>query len=100
MTEYPDKFIEFWETYPNELAHKKKGIKQKAFEAWEKLKDHDEILRKTRELIRYDRHCLSLGEKPDRWPHASSYLNGGYYDREITFSDYPSIENVPSTDVM
>lgn len=80
-------FNKFWLTYPNDLSHKKKGSKVAAFKALKKKKPDVKLLthiwNNTMALIKYDHRCLNAGEKVDRWPHASTYLNQDYYDREI-----------------
>lgn len=78
-------FDTFWFSYPQDLSHKKKGAKPPAKRAWEKHSEEEQkrIHANMLALIKYDRHCLQLGEKADRWPHVSTFLNQGYYDREI-----------------
>ena len=80
-------FNKFWLTYPNDLCHKKKGSRMAALKALKKKKPDQSLLthiwNNTMALIKYDHRCLNAGEKVDRWPHASTYLNQEYYDREI-----------------
>jgi len=79
--EYDEFFKDFWFKYPKDLCHGKKGTKFNAQKACRKLKpeQYKEILMNMDALIRYDRKDM----KPDRWPHASTFINQGYYDREI-----------------
>ena len=81
MNKYSNEFTQFWSIYPNDLAMGKPGSKHKASLAWEKIKPEDqkEVMLATRELIKHDRSDI----KPDRWPHASTYLNQQYYTRPI-----------------
>ena len=85
--ELEDWFNKFWLIYPNDLAHKKKGSKVAAFKAIKKKKPNASMLTRiwnnTQALIKYDKRCLASGEKVDRWPHCSTYLNQDYFDREI-----------------
>lgn len=74
-------FKQLWFRYPQDLCHKKKGSKVNAEKACRKL-DPDQyqvILDHLEALKRYDRK----DPKPDRWPFISSWINSGYYDREI-----------------
>ncbi len=81
MIEYSESFNKFWHTYPTDLAQGKPGSKFKAYQAWEKYTDEEQerIQFDTEALIRYDRQ----DSKPDRWPHASTYLNQRYFERPI-----------------
>lgn len=89
IEEFEQWFTSFWWLYPNDLCDKKKGSKFKAKQAAEKLYKKggiEELVRiklNTEALIRYDNKEYQRNGRPDRWPHASSYLNQGYYDREI-----------------
>jgi hypothetical protein len=79
--ELSDFFDKLWFGYPNDLCHGKKGSKFRAQKMCEKL-DPDQfkkILMNMEALIRFDRG----DSKPDRWPHVSTFINQGYYDREI-----------------
>lgn len=78
LEEFVDKL---WLTYPSDLCHKKKGTKVNAMKAAKKLKpeQYDKILLDIEALKKYDRK----EPKPDRWPHVSTFLNSGYYGREI-----------------
>lgn len=84
LTDWSDKF---WNLYPSDLSHKKKGVRKKAHDAIKKLKftqaQLDVVWVKTLQLMKYDRKCLQMGDRVDRWPHCSSYINQGYFDREI-----------------
>ena len=79
------KFDEFfgklWFGYPKNLCHDKKGTKFNAQKACKKLpeSEYEKILMNMEALIKYD----MKDPKPDRWPHVSSWINQGYYDREI-----------------
>jgi len=82
-------FNELWWLYNNHLCHKKKGAKPPALKAFEKIyksggeEEVKRIIENTKALIRHDLDELKHGGRPDRWPHVSTYLNQGYYDREI-----------------
>jgi hypothetical protein len=86
MIQYSEQFNKFWHLYPTDLAQGKPGSKFKAYQAWEKYSDEEQerIIFDTEALIRHDRR----DSKPDRWPHASTYLNQRYFERPIgTVSD-------------
>lgn len=74
-------FEAIWWGYPKDLCHNKKGSKFTAQKAAEKIKpqEYQRIIDNMKALIRYDNN----DPKPDRWPHVSTWLNQGYYDREI-----------------
>ena len=84
MTEV-DLFTQFWSAYPKDLCHKRKGGLPVARTSWEKMKndagvvmnddEKQHVLICMREMMRYDRGLLKRGEKVDRWPHASTFLN-------------------------
>ncbi len=78
-------FDTFWATYPKDLSHGKKGIKTAALKAIQKLKPDDKemnrIMAVMRELMRHDRSAEKMGLKPDRRPHASTFINSGYLSR-------------------
>lgn len=86
--ESDNKFDEFfnllWETYPADLAHRKKGSKPRALAAIVKLNpDKDlqgKIITNLRELIRYGRLEIKANGKTDRWPLVSSWINGEYWN--------------------
>ena len=88
MLDFDEWFEKFWFTYPGDFCNNK-GAKPKAKKAAQKiLKDSGEaelkrIFDKLSALIRYDKRCKEKGEKVYIWPMVSSWLNGGYYDREI-----------------
>ena len=79
--EYTEQFNRFWLMYPVNLAQGKPGSKFKAFQAWEKLsgEEQERVIFDTEALIRYDRG----DSRPDRWPHASTYINQRYFERPI-----------------
>lgn len=88
--------FERWWTYYRSLkslTHNIPGIKQKAEKAWDKLglnNDPDaakRVYENTLELARYDLKRIEAGDKIDRWPHGSTYLNQGYFEREIDSYD-------------
>ena len=69
----------FWPLYPNDLARGKKGPKTVAKKAMVKL-DPDEVMRqgiinKLRVLIRSAKSEQRVGQDPDRWPFASTWIN-------------------------
>ena len=72
-----DLFTQFWEAYPKDLCHKKKGGMPVARKSWDKLSDDQQqhVLTCMREMMRYDRGLIKRGEKVDRWPFASTWLN-------------------------
>jgi len=74
-------FQKMWFSYPNDLCHGKKGSKVAAMNACKKLKENefDTVLANIEALKRYDRK----DQKPDRWPHVSTFINQAYYDRDI-----------------
>lgn len=80
-------FKKLWFEYPNDLCNKRKGSKQTALKAMEKLKldeaGFNKIMDNMRAQIRYDR------KDPDayRWPFLSTYLNQGRYDCDIPSMD-------------
>ncbi len=82
-------FDRVWFKYPKDLSHNKKGAKPPALKASEKIykaqgiEELNRIERNIEALINYDRKELKAGGRPDRWPHFSTFLNQGYYDREI-----------------
>lgn len=82
-------FDRIWLKYPNDLCHKKKGARKPAQDAARKIHkaggmpELERIERNLDALVRYDRRDHGKGEKVDRWPHLSTWLNQGYYDREI-----------------
>lgn len=89
MSDLDDWFDRIWFKYPNDLSHKKKGARKTAQAAAEKIfkaggiEELKRIERNMDALIKHDRKEQSAGGKPDRWPYVSSFLNQGYYDREI-----------------
>ena len=74
-------FGKLWFGYPKNLCHDKKGTKFNAQKACKKLpeSEYERILMSMEALIKYD----MKDAKPDRWPHLSTWINQGYYDREI-----------------
>lgn len=88
-TELQEWFDRVWFSYPKDLTHNKKGAKPPAMKAAEKIyksggiEELNRITGNIEALMRYDRAELKSGGKPDRWPHFSTFLNNGYYDREI-----------------
>ena len=78
---YDEFFGKLWFGYPKNLCHDKKGTKFNAQKACKKLpeSEYEKILMNMEALIKYD----MKDPKPDRWPHVSSWINQGYYDREI-----------------
>lgn len=85
-------FEKFWWGYGGQkgrLAHGKKGSKFKAKQAAQAIlkkggpQELERILDNMNALIKFDTQELDKGGQPDRWPHASTFLNQGYFDREI-----------------
>jgi len=74
-------FNRLWFSYPEDLCHGKKGAKVPAKNACKKLKpeQYQTILDNVDALKRYDRK----DQRPDRWPHVSTFINQAYYDRDI-----------------
>ena len=73
-----DWFNEFWQTYPADLSHKKKGSKSEAYKYILKLKPDEDLRKKIlinlRELMRHCRQELKVTGKTDRWPFATTWL--------------------------
>ena len=76
--------------YYRSLSHlhdDRPGIKKKAWERVEKMnlteEDMTHIYDKTLALAKYDMKRRQSNKEVDRWPHLSTYLNQGYFDREI-----------------
>ena len=74
----------FWPLYPNDLARGKKGPKTVALKSMIKLApDEDkrnDIIGKLRVLIRSARLEKKVGQDPDRWPFASTWINQERWD--------------------
>ena len=91
-------FDENWFLYPSDLSHNKKGAKPPALKAAEKIyktsgiAELNRITENIKALIRHDKKELKAGGRPDRWPHFSTFLNQGYYDREIPSYSEKTIE--------
>lgn len=68
----PERFTKLWSFYP----HSKRGSKQRAMRAWDKLKPSDELIdtiaKALMRQLRTDEWSRGIGV-----PHLSSYLNGG-----------------------
>lgn len=67
----PERFTKLWNFYP----HSKRGSKQRAMRAWDKLKPSDELIdtiaKALMRQLRTDEWSRGIGV-----PHLSSYLNG------------------------
>lgn len=70
-----------WTEYPRDLCHNRPGTKPNLEKAAKKIKviEYKQILLDMDALKRYDRQEV----KPDRWPHASRFLNGRYWERIV-----------------
>lgn len=70
-----------WTEYPMDLCHNRPGTKPNLEKAAKKIKviEYKQILLDMDALKRYDRQEV----KPDRWPHASRFLNGRYWERIV-----------------
>ena len=70
----PEDFALLWEWYP----HNRRGHKDRAIEAWDKLKPDDD-------LVDVLNRALAKQSRSDEWkrdfgiPHLSTYLNGAYW---------------------
>jgi len=73
-------FEQFWQTFPADLCHRKKGSQKKAWIIIEKLAPdkamREKILGNLRELIRFYRAEEKAKGKTDRWPMVTTWLNG------------------------
>lgn len=63
------------------------GVKGKSLKAFQKLKptieECERIYANSLELARYDLARHGKGEWVSRWPHSSTFINQGYFDREV-----------------
>lgn len=79
MTDTDAWFEELWQTYPSDLAHKRKGRREAALRAVNKLKPNEDlrskILVSLRELMRHYRNELKMTGRTDRWPYLSTWIN-------------------------
>jgi len=95
MNELENWFSIFWDTFPSDLCHRKKGSRKVAYQAIVKLNPDKElqskILGNMRELIRYDRLQLKAGQKVDRWCFVSTWIN---QERWETLTDIGSYSDV------
>ena len=85
---FEDWYEIFWQTYPKDLLHGKRGAKEGAFKT--KLKNlkpekRDEILASLREQIRYYRKLKNSGEHETKWcfPMVSVWVNQNRWSEEI-----------------
>ena len=82
MTDYntDEAFEILWQTYPSDLAHKRKGSKvdgRRAFDKKIKSQDsYNDVMSKLRVLVKYWRAKRDSGVKVDRWPFFSTWVNG------------------------
>ena len=78
-----DMFERFWVSYPSDLCKKKRGGKQPALKAFQKINPSEEefnrMMANMKAQIRADRQ----DKDAYRWPFVSSYLNQGRYDDMI-----------------
>lgn len=90
MTEqsFNDWYEIFWQTYPKDLLHGKKGAKEGPFK--EKLRGfkqekRDDILFSLREQVRYYRKLKNAGEDKTKWcfPMVSVWVNQARWSEEI-----------------
>ena len=81
----PERFSKLWSFYP----HSKRGSKQRAMRAWDKLKPSDELIdtiaKALMRQLRTDEWSRGIGV-----PHLSSYLNGRLW------LDAEEIDEVPA----
>lgn len=70
-----------WTEYPRDLCHNRPGTRPNLEKAVKKIDKslYKQILLDMDALKRYDR----LEKEPDRWPHASRFLNGEYWTRVL-----------------
>lgn len=82
----PERFAKLWNFYP----HSKRGSKQRAMRAWDKLKPSDELIdtiaKALMRQLRTDEWSRGIGV-----PHLSSYLNGRLW------LDAEEIDEAPAT---
>lgn len=82
----PERFTKLWSFYP----HSKRGSKQRAMRAWDKLKPSDELIdtiaKALMRQLRTDEWSRGIGV-----PHLSSYLNGRLW------LDAEEIDEAPAT---
>lgn len=92
MTELEAWFDTFWQTYPSDLCHKKKGSKENAFKIIEKLNPdtdlQNKIIGNLRELIRFYRLDRKANGTTDRWPLVTSWLNGKMWNNVEDIGSY------------
>lgn len=91
-------FADLWLKYPKDLCHNKKGAKIAATNAAKKIKpdQYQYILNCMDELTRYDRK----DREPDRWPHLSTWLNQGYYDRDVVaYEERQQVQELPQCQI-
>ena len=73
-----DWFNLFWQTYPSDLALRKKGSKSECLKAIKKLNPDEQlqqkILTNLREIVRHCREEQNLTGKTDRWPFAVTWI--------------------------
>ena len=85
-------FDTFWQTYPADLCHKKKGSKANALKIIEKLSltsdMRNTILGNLRELIRFYRLERKADGKTDRWPMVTTWLNGECWNNVEDIGSY------------
>ena len=85
-THKPERFSKLWSFYP----HSKRGSKQRAMRAWDKLKPSDELIdtiaKALLRQLRTDEWSRGIGV-----PHLSSYLNGRLW------LDAEEIDEAPAT---
>ena len=92
MTETETWFSTFWDTFPADLCHRKKGSRKKAWLIIEKMapsKDmQNKILANLRELIRFYRLEKKADGKTDRWPMVTTWLNGECWENLADIGSY------------
>lgn len=96
MTEALTEWFEiFWQTYPADLSQKKKGAKSVALKSIEKLNPdadlQNKIMTNLRELMRHDRLAAKAGDKVDRWPFASTWINQERWQMLEDITSYTSL---------
>ncbi len=92
MTDLETWFAGFWSCYPADLCHKKKGSRKNAFTIIEKLNPdtdmQNKILGNLRELVRFYRLERKANGKTDRWPMATTWLNGEMWNNVEDIGSY------------
>lgn len=78
-----DWFEIFWRTYPSDLSHGKKGSKGMALKAMLKTKPDEEERTRILANLKAQIRAAKQDPKPDRWKHATTYINNRLWEDEI-----------------